>query len=101
MLSPKAREILFASAWLRGLAPRDVEKAARFFEEQVVPQGTILYRAGQEGSTSYVVVTGTVDVAVNGREIRLPPGSPFGLVAHGLCQDCQFAAWPSPKQNKQ
>jgi NTE family protein len=82
MLSPKARETLFASPWLRGLAPRDVEKAAHFFEEQVVSQGTILYRAGQEGHTSYIVVTGAIDVAVNGREMRLPPGSPFGLVAH-------------------
>ena len=80
MLTPRARRALFASPWLRDLPDAAREEAAELFEERTVLQGAVLFREGEPGDASYLLVEGAVDLSVEGRHLmRLPPGETFGV----------------------
>ena len=74
-------------ALLRGLpifAPLPVETieplAARL-TRTALPAGTVVFRAGDPGDRFYVVASGEVEVALDGRVERLGPGEGFGEIA--------------------
>jgi hypothetical protein len=64
------------------LPPADLETLARCATPLVAPAGTPLIREGEPGDRYYVLVSGSVVVTRDGREVnRLGPGDGFGEVA--------------------
>ena len=79
MLSPRARQALFAQPAFRHLGAAERTQAAAFFREVALGKDETVYRAGDEADALYLVVSGAVDL-LDGTELfaRRGPGEVFG-----------------------
>jgi NTE family protein len=83
MLSPQARQVLFRTSWVQGLADGDFAAIEALFDETRVSQGTVIFREGERGEVSYLLVSGAIDLFSGERRVgRLGAGQPLGLAAH-------------------
>ena len=79
MLSPLARQVLFAQPAFRHLGAAARSQAAAFFREVALGKDETVYRAGDDADALYLVVSGAVDL-LDGAELfaRRGPGEAFG-----------------------
>src|SRR5215469_14025480 len=79
MLSPLARQVLFAQPAFRHLGAAARSQAAAFFREVAFGKDETVYRAGDDADALYLVVSGAVDL-LEGSELfaRQGPGQVFG-----------------------
>src|SRR4029453_5145688 len=79
VLSPRARQVLFALPAFRHLGAADRTQAAGFFREVALGKDETVYRAGDDADAIYLVVSGAVDL-LDGAELfaRQGPGEVFG-----------------------
>ena len=79
MLSPLARQVLFAQPAFRHLGAAARSQAAAFFREVALGKDETVYRAGDDADALYLVVSGAVDVVDGRRTVsRYGPGEVFG-----------------------
>src|SRR5215472_15797372 len=79
MMSPLARQVLFAQPAFRHLGATGRTQAASFFREVALGKDETVYRAGDDADALYLVVSGAVDL-LDGAELfaRRGPGEAFG-----------------------
>src|SRR5215475_4996048 len=79
MLSPLARQVLFAQPAFRHLGAAARAQAAGFFREVALGKDELVYRAGDDADALYLVVSGAVDL-LDGAALfaRRGPGEVFG-----------------------
>jgi len=79
VLSPRARQALFAQPAFRHLGAAARTQAAAFFREVALGKDELVYRAGDDADALYLVVSGAVDL-LDGAELfaRRGPGEVFG-----------------------
>jgi NTE family protein len=79
VLSPRARQVLFAQPAFRHLGAAGRTQAAGFFREVALGKDATVYRAGDAADALYLVVSGAVDL-LDGTELfaRRGPGEVFG-----------------------
>src|SRR5262245_38765496 len=79
VLSPRARQALFAQPAFRHLGAAARTQALGFFREVALGKDEIVYRAGDDADALYLVVSGAVDL-LEGSELfaRQGPGQVFG-----------------------
>src|SRR4029450_6129968 len=79
VLSPRARQALFALPAFRHLGAAERTQAAGFFREVALGKDEPVYRAGDDADAIYLVVSGAVDL-LDGAELfaRQGPGEVFG-----------------------
>lgn len=79
MLSPRARQALFALPAFRHLGAAERTQAAGFFREVALSKDEIVYYEGYVADALYLVVSGAVDL-LDGAELfaRQGPGEVFG-----------------------
>src|SRR5215472_9799489 len=79
MMSPLARQVLFAQPAFRHLGAAARTQAAAFFREVALGKDETVYRAGDDADALYLVVSGAVDL-LDGAELfaRQGPGEVFG-----------------------
>jgi Cyclic nucleotide-binding domain len=64
------------------LPPPTLEQLAESLEEVPIEPGRVVVRQGETGDRFYLVRDGTLQVAINGREVQaLGPGDSFGEIA--------------------
>jgi NTE family protein len=79
VLSPRARQVLFALPAFRHLGAAARRQALGFFREVALGKDETVYRAGDDADALYLVVSGAVDL-LDGAELfaRQGPGEVFG-----------------------
>jgi len=79
VLSPRARQVLFAQPAFRHLGAAARTQALGFFREVALGKDETVYRAGDDADALYLVVSGAVDL-LDGSELfaRQGPGQVFG-----------------------
>jgi NTE family protein len=79
VLSPRARQVLFAQPAFRHLGAAARTQALGFFREVALGKDETVYRAGDAADALYLVVSGAVDL-LDGSELfaRQGPGQVFG-----------------------
>ena len=84
MLTPQSRRALFRSPWLRDLPDAMREEVTELFDEVIVPQGEVIFREGEPGDATYLLVEGAVDLYAGDRRlVRFAPGETFGVALEG------------------
>src|SRR5262245_8020825 len=82
VLSPRARQALFALPAFRHFGAAERAQAVGFFREVALGKDEPVYRAGDDADAMYLVVSGAVDL-LDGGELfaRQGPGEVFGAGA--------------------
>ena len=64
------------------LPPATIERIAESLEEVPIEPGRVVVRQGESGDRFYLIRDGTMQVAINGRQVQtLGPGDSFGEIA--------------------
>jgi hypothetical protein len=75
-------DLLRRSQIFAPLPPPTLEQLAESLEEVPIEPGRVVVRQGETGDRFYLVRDGTLQVAINGREVQtLGPGDSFGEIA--------------------
>src|SRR5262249_51653529 len=76
-------QLLASIPMFESLSPEDLASLANRFEEQTIPDDTVVFSHGDAGTTMYVIVEGAVEVAIQQSKRKLVlatmfPGQYFG-----------------------
>jgi len=77
----KAWDLVARVPFFRDLGAAAITEVARLLRPQTYPSHTTIFRQGQRGTCMYFIVSGHVEVTVNGRVVIYCPGEFFGEVA--------------------